>query len=207
MLPINVRPHANSNRATINNIPFEKTSQGALPKYKARIRHKSESSTDSERGERMTRYDSELGFENKFNTTNSKVNNTLNTSRINDCVPDYKSEKVTSPQQSNNRRRRAACYDRYQDTSIDRDLHRPTYAPNVHNNRDLGKILLNWKLTFDGSNNLSADSFLTKIEDRRIRLTQVTDDEMLLSLAALLDGLALKWFKINEKNFYSWQNF
>ena len=30
---------------------------------------------------------------------------------------------------------------------------------------------------------------------------------MLLSLPVLLDGLALKWFKINEKNFYSWQKF
>ena len=76
----------------------------------------------------------------------------------------------------------------------------------MYNNRDLGKIVLNCKITFDGSNNLSADSFLTKIEDRR-RLTQVTDDEMLLSLPVLLDGLALKWFKINEKNFYSWQKF
>ena len=72
--------------------------------------------------------------------------------------------------------------------------------------RDLGQIILNWKLSFSGENVLSADSFLDKIEYRR-RLTEVSDEELLMAMPVLLDGMALRWFDIHEHEFTTWKRF
>ena len=72
--------------------------------------------------------------------------------------------------------------------------------------RDLGQIILNWKLSFSGENVFSADSFLDKIEYRR-RLTEVSDEELLMAMPVLLDGMALRWFDIHEHEFTTWKKF
>lgn len=63
-----------------------------------------------------------------------------------------------------------------------------------------GKIVLDWKITFDGSCKISAQDLLTRIEDPA-RLTKVSDEELLLVMPVLLEGLVFKWFKKHELKF------
>lgn len=53
---------------------------------------------------------------------------------------------------------------------------------------------------------MSADGFLTKIEDRR-KLTKVSDEELLLAMPDRLEGIPSKWLKNHTKEFYSWRKF
>lgn len=53
---------------------------------------------------------------------------------------------------------------------------------------------------FDGSCKTSAEDILTRME-ARMKVTNFSDDELLLAMPVLLQGVPFKWFKNHELKF------
>ena len=53
---------------------------------------------------------------------------------------------------------------------------------------------------------MSVENFLARVEEGR-SVSRLTDDELLLAIPFILDGLALQWFRKNANSWSTWLNF
>lgn len=69
--------------------------------------------------------------------------------------------------------------------------------------KDLSKIVANWKMSFDGDAS-SVDEFFLKIEEYKI-VAGLENEELLRALPMLLTGTAKTYYRINSANWRSWE--
>ena len=72
----------------------------------------------------------------------------------------------------------------------------------VELNRDVGKVVRQWKLKFNGSSKASAEDFLTRVDECRI-FSPLSDMELISALPLLLTGVALQWYRLKKSQWIS----
>ena len=67
----------------------------------------------------------------------------------------------------------------------------------VRFNRTLDAVVKNWGITYSGDRRTSVDNFLAPLGEGRT-LSFLSEDELMVAIPFLLDGLALQWFRQNN---------
>ena len=73
----------------------------------------------------------------------------------------------------------------------------------VELNRDVGKVVRQWTLKFNGSSKASAKDFLTRVDECSI-FYPLSDIELITALPLLLTGVALQWYRLKKSQWTSW---
>ena len=73
-------------------------------------------------------------------------------------------------------------------------------------NRTLDAVVKNWGITYSGDNRTCVDNFLARLEEGRA-VSFLSEEELMIALPFLLDGLALQWFRQNERSWPTWAHF
>ena len=76
----------------------------------------------------------------------------------------------------------------------------------AYSSRDPRRTIREWRLTFSGGNETSAEDFLCRVEEMR-RGTNLSDDDLLSALPDLLDGIARLWARQECHMWRSWLDF
>ena len=72
----------------------------------------------------------------------------------------------------------------------------------VELNRDVGKVVRQWNLKFNGSSKASAEDFLTRVDECEI-FSPLSDIELISALPLLLTGVALRWYRLKKSQWTS----
>ena len=72
--------------------------------------------------------------------------------------------------------------------------------------QDMSRFVCNWKISFTGKSGVSAEDFLTRLEECR-GITPIKDDDLLRALPMLLQDVALLWFWISKDEWRNWSEF
>ena len=73
-------------------------------------------------------------------------------------------------------------------------------------NRTLDAVVKNWGVTYSGDRRTSVDNFLARLEEGRA-VSFLSEEELMVALPFLLDGLALQWFRQNKSSWPTWAHF
>ena len=73
-------------------------------------------------------------------------------------------------------------------------------------NRTLDAVVKNWGITYSGDRRTSVDNFLARLEEGRA-VSFLSEEELMIALPFLLDGLALQWFRQNKSSWPTWAHF
>ena len=67
-------------------------------------------------------------------------------------------------------------------------------------NRTLDAVVKNWGITYSGDRRTSVDNFLARLEEGRA-VSFLSEEELMVAIPILLDGLALQWFRQNKSSY------
>ena len=73
-------------------------------------------------------------------------------------------------------------------------------------NRTLDAVVKNWGITYSGDRRTRVDNFLARLEESRA-VSFLSEEELMVALLLLLDGLALQWFRQNKSSWTTWAHF
>ena len=73
-------------------------------------------------------------------------------------------------------------------------------------NRTLDAVVKKWGITYSGDKRTSVDNFLARLEEGRA-VSFLSEEELMIALPFLLDGLALQWFIQNKSSWPTWVHF
>lgn len=97
-------------------------------------------------------------------------------------------------------------YSSHSSQSFASDNSNSTHFLNPLNSR---KLIATWKIKFSGScaeGGSSAEEFLIAIREKR-RGTDISDQEMLWAVPSLLEGVALRWYRLENHLWLNWSDF
>lgn len=180
-------------------------------KLRSSNRYRENSFSDSNHDVRFTKYERKINQERSENNLKYKSKKCASGERDSGFHQTFIPALVKQYYKQKSKSLKSSPFSRPSHTNVEFDVNLPrdsspdrgtiysnvSTGRNKFRNNELDKVVLNWKLVFNGSDEQSADNFLTQIEDRR-KLTQVSDEELLLSMPILLNKIARKWFKNHE---------
>ena len=76
----------------------------------------------------------------------------------------------------------------------------------VELSKDVGKVVRQGNLKFNGSSKASAEDFLTRVDECRI-FSPLSDIELISALPLLVTGVALQWYPLKKPQWTSWSTF